>query len=443
MTNSERRQLLDRFRSSGMGGSIMDVYKAYDQGQDIVADYLQEQGRDQPATLTTPEEQEEGLRPYHAAGDLQKSAVFKDVPPNTPFNTNGMKVPINIDKYNQEGHLVESHKSIPPGVRNIPTGPYKGDVIETPAKGYQKGGFVNKKKKARSLREGKGVVQNDDGRESTHLMVSDVIDNPTGEYHVWPSIYADSKNNYSDQTEDQAKERGEYFTFKNKKRADKFAYGSWKKGKDKREAMKDYRTIKKQTGGIVSSTGASADNPTMDGFDSVEERNEWRRSKLQLMQNRRAAGLDVHNRSRIFDDDYRYTPPPQDEIDNWVALPSAYPTWQRIHHIIPKKLKSKLNSIKQDSIDKKLQTSTSIPTSGRAPELVYKVNGRMRTGQEPNYYKVWDKKSKSWKVRPVESEELEYYRGKNKIQEKQIIKASFKTGGKLLPKFGTPRRKKI
>jgi len=164
------------------------------------------------------------------------------------------------------------------------------------------------------------------------------------------------------------------------------------------------------------------DNPTMDGFDSVEERDEWRKEKLRLDKVRHPqvrGPQDFDDRYR-YNDNFAFRPPPQDERWNWVALPTTYPTWERIRHTSPKELKSKLKTIKRDSIDKELQTSTSIPTSGRAPELVYKVNGRMRTGQEPNYYKVWDKKSKSWKVRPVESEELEYYRGKNKIQEKQM-----------------------
>tara|TARA_R110002012_G_scaffold278711_1_gene466423 strand:- start:2099 stop:3235 length:1137 start_codon:yes stop_codon:yes gene_type:complete len=147
MTNQERRQLLDRFRASDMEGSILDVFQAYNQGVDLISQHEASQAKDQPVTLTGPQEQREGLRPYHAAGDLDRSAVFKDVPPNTPFNTSGMKIPINIDKYDEQGHLVESHKSVPPGVRNIPTGPYRGDVIETPAKGYRDGGFVNKKQK--------------------------------------------------------------------------------------------------------------------------------------------------------------------------------------------------------------------------------------------------------------------------------------------------------
>ena len=145
MTNQERRMLLEKFRSSGMEGSIMDVYQAYGQGVDLVDEHLRAQNQGQPATLTTPEEQQQGLRPYHDAGELNKTAVFKDVPPNTPFNTHGMKAPINIEKYSQEGHLIESHKSVPPGISNIPTGPYEGDVIETPADGYQTGGFVDRK----------------------------------------------------------------------------------------------------------------------------------------------------------------------------------------------------------------------------------------------------------------------------------------------------------
>ena len=72
-----------------MEGSILDVFKAYKQGVDLISEHEASQAQDQPVTLT-PQEQREGLRPFHAAGDVKRSAVFKDVPPNTPFNTNGM-----------------------------------------------------------------------------------------------------------------------------------------------------------------------------------------------------------------------------------------------------------------------------------------------------------------------------------------------------------------
>ena len=65
-------------------------------------------------------------------------------------------------------------------------------------------------------------------------------------YTVNPSIAPTGKGGkYEKQTYKQAIERGEVFEFKKEKRAERFAAGSWKKGKDKREAMKAYRRKKK------------------------------------------------------------------------------------------------------------------------------------------------------------------------------------------------------
>tara|TARA_S200002703_G_scaffold103098_1_gene89362 strand:- start:179 stop:568 length:390 start_codon:yes stop_codon:yes gene_type:complete len=113
---------------------------------------------------------------------------------------------------------------------------------------FKKNGVIKKgrKKHARSIREhGHYVEGQEPGTESTHLMESDIKDNPTGTYHVWPSITTDKEGAY-DQTPEQAYEAGEMYQFKNKKKAEKFAYGSWKKGKDRREAMKDYREMKRK-----------------------------------------------------------------------------------------------------------------------------------------------------------------------------------------------------
>jgi len=96
-----------------------------------------------------------------------------------------------------------------------------------------------------------------------------------------------------------------------------------------------------------------------------------------------------------------------------------------------KPLESLLKTIEQDPIDKELQASTSIPTSRRNTELMYKLNANMRTGQEPDKYKVWDEKGKKWSMRDVEPEELEYYRNKNKIQDRQRIQQDFKDGGSV------------
>ena len=105
---------------------------------------------------------------------------------------------------------------------------------------------ILKKYKARKIRKKSGVTYiNEDTQElsstpqyegqpkSTHYMVDDIQGNTSGEYHVWPSIAPNEKGDYEWQSGDQAFEKGEMFTFKNKDKALKFAMGSWKKGKYK------------------------------------------------------------------------------------------------------------------------------------------------------------------------------------------------------------------
>ena len=108
-------------------------------------------------------------------------------------------------------------------------------------------GMVTKRRKkhARSIREGVGNIT-DEGKTETHRMGSDIIDNPTGKYHVWPTITFDDKGKKKKQSPQEAHKAGEMYEFKSKKKADKFAYGSWKKGKDRKEAMKAYREMKRQ-----------------------------------------------------------------------------------------------------------------------------------------------------------------------------------------------------
>ena len=130
MDNATRKHLLQRHRQSGFPGSILDVFKAYDQGIDLIGQFEQQQNIQ---VARTPQQQQQGLRPAHQAGNVSQSMIFPNVPPNTPFNTKGMKVPINIRKYDEQGHLVKSYENVPPGISSLPTGPQRGTVIETPA----------------------------------------------------------------------------------------------------------------------------------------------------------------------------------------------------------------------------------------------------------------------------------------------------------------------
>lgn len=134
MNNSERRQLMARAREVGYQGSILDVFNAYRQGIDILS---QQAG---VPVANTPAEQQAGLIPAHQSGNTDASMVFPDLPPNQPMTTVGLKAPIDITKVDEVGNVVESYKSVPPGIINLPTGPNRGTVIETPAKTFQTGG---------------------------------------------------------------------------------------------------------------------------------------------------------------------------------------------------------------------------------------------------------------------------------------------------------------
>jgi len=137
MDNQTRRILLERVKASGFPGSIIDVFK----NPVILDDYIaqQQNQQQQPIVAQTPQEQEQGLRPFHQQGQVNQSMAFPNVQPNQSFNTVGMKIPIDINKYNNQGHLVESYKAVPPGITNLPTGPNQGTIIESPAR-MQKGG---------------------------------------------------------------------------------------------------------------------------------------------------------------------------------------------------------------------------------------------------------------------------------------------------------------
>jgi hypothetical protein len=107
----------------------------------------------------------------------------------------------------------------------------------------------NRNKTARDLRS--TGRQNEDGSVSTHKMES-------GEgggkykYQVNPTIFPNEDGSWTDlegkgmEAYKEAKKRGEVFGFKSEKRALKFAAGSWKKGQDRKEAMRNFKNRDKE-----------------------------------------------------------------------------------------------------------------------------------------------------------------------------------------------------
>ena len=105
----------------------------------------------------------------------------------------------------------------------------------------------NRKKHARNIRIGVGNILAS-GRIETHRMADYVGINKKGKkrYYAAPTITFDKKGGKKLQTFKEALVAREVYEFKSKRRAEKFAWGSWKKGRDRKEAMKKYRIFKKK-----------------------------------------------------------------------------------------------------------------------------------------------------------------------------------------------------
>jgi len=107
--------------------------------------------------------------------------------------------------------------------------------------------FIGKKKRIRDMR-GDEYVNMPNGEMSSHLMSSrgkeafpTVFPNKPGshEYKDWTDMPNTSE------AYNEAKKRGEVVKFATAKRAEKMAFGAWKKGDARKEAMRNYDNYKK------------------------------------------------------------------------------------------------------------------------------------------------------------------------------------------------------
>ena len=99
-----------------------------------------------------------------------------------------------------------------------------------------------KKKRKKHLRN---LERNKSGRNAT-VKVGTYSGDSKRKNYAAPTITFKGKEKARPQSFNEALAAGEVYEFKSKKRAERFAAGSWKKGKAKREAMKAYRKTKKE-----------------------------------------------------------------------------------------------------------------------------------------------------------------------------------------------------
>jgi len=584
MDNATRRALLQRHRQSGFPGSIMDVFRAYEQGVDLVGQYMQQQMQPPPVQVArTPEEQRQGLRPAHQAGNVNQSMAFPNIAPNTPFNTVGMKAPINIDKYDEQGHLVESYKSVPPGVRNLPTGPHRGTVIETPANMQSGGrrlkkdalemfpalealGDVKVKTSKRFTKEKTGIGDIEyfaPGQEQVTYPTGEVFKHPGSDKKHAVLVNPDTNNAQSvaldllhglSSVDPEYKSMVEAFGNSLDEEEIKYWYdqdvesGLAMDGYDQfRQNYVDGKIRNLLFEGTPEDFKQARYNPdektyiqltnpdAFEQFQRIEQHLKGHRkyqSAGEVKPYRATSKEDYRYRQRMYDDslnhhlatlkqielmgqkeDFRGFGPqvadkPSDyqqpwtldhlkkrtaEGRNWSSLEEAmddgYPFFDELdeelykyyindlgfskdvigltgspdvfsstiepsysyydgyaqspYYPAPKQPIAPFNEIQrlkplglsgstvQPLAERDIIRNTrELPKPGKQPELIMRTNQGMRTGQEPNYYKVWDDKGKQWSTRPVEPEELDRYRRKNKRVEPIVTPPiSFKDGG--------------
>ena len=118
MELKEQFNIIKEALASGYKGSIGDLIK-----------------QRQPEVANTEQQQREGLRNKPEGTSMTFPNSSED------FNTMGMKYPIDITKVDDTGNIVQSYKSVPPGIQNLPMGGKTGTVIESPAT-YKTGGIA-------------------------------------------------------------------------------------------------------------------------------------------------------------------------------------------------------------------------------------------------------------------------------------------------------------
>ena len=100
-----------------------------------------------------------------------------------------------------------------------------------------------KKSRKKHLRN---LERNKSGRQKTVKMATYTGGKNNKKNYAAPTITFKGKEKARPQSFDEALAAGEVYEFKSKRRAERFAAGSWKKGKAKREAMKAYRKKRKE-----------------------------------------------------------------------------------------------------------------------------------------------------------------------------------------------------
>jgi outer membrane protease len=100
--------------------------------------------------------------------------------------------------------------------------------------------------KRRRKKHLRNLTRNKSGRNATVKMATYTGGKNNKKHYAAPTITFKGNEKAKPQSFNQALAAGEVYEFRSKRRAARFAAGSWKKGKEKRVAMKAYREAKRE-----------------------------------------------------------------------------------------------------------------------------------------------------------------------------------------------------
>lgn len=152
--------------------------------------------------------------------------------------------------------VATKNKAMPNGNSKTTAKPVAKTVAKTVAKPVDDSNGRSplfKKKAIRDMRKGMPGMQMPDGGRATHMMAWDGdASKKRGNFIVYPTIApikgkekSTNPQDWKQQTIKEAAARGEVIKVKSRNRAEKLAAGSWKKGQDRKDAMKAYREEKR------------------------------------------------------------------------------------------------------------------------------------------------------------------------------------------------------
>ena len=152
--NSQKLQLIQAIRQSGFPGSATDVFSAYDQGRDLIGEFVAQQQQQQ-------EQQEQQQSQQQGNQGMAQGGPPQPPPMNRP-DGRVSQPNVNQPVDNNQGHLVQAGDTQNVGIQDLPTGPAQSQMIQARKGGvkkYRAGGVKKAKPYISKYSNGGGIFR--------------------------------------------------------------------------------------------------------------------------------------------------------------------------------------------------------------------------------------------------------------------------------------------